>query len=185
MWIQNLIIVQLLNSTNIRRIRKQNVSCVDPRNFPCVKSLNRSESNKLSLVRYTILCKQWDLRFNSCPLKILYIHVYWWFYFSNMTFFCFKFCQRQQSGVGIYIGRMRVCIFIEITYRCSEYDKNVCFLNVFLLLCTLTFVQAFRCWNWKPTQLFGKRFNLWEFFLLFSCLDLFFLANSLLIDYIF
>ena len=142
LWIQNLIIVQLLNSSNLRRIRKQYVSCVDPRNFPCVKSLNRSESNKLSLVRYTILCKQWDLRFNSCPLKILYIHVYWWFYFSNMTFFCFKFCQRQQSGVGIYIGRMRVCIFIEITYRCSEYDKNVSFLNVFLLLCTLTFVQA-------------------------------------------
>ena len=87
LWIQNLIIVQLLNSTNLRRIRKQNVSCVDPRNFPCVKSLNRSESNKLSLVRYTILCKQCHLRFNSCPLKILYIHVYWWFYFSNMTFF--------------------------------------------------------------------------------------------------
>ena len=136
--------------------------------------MNRSESNKLSLVRYTILCKQWDLRFNSCPLKLLYIHVYWWFYFSNMTFFCFKFCQRQQSGVGIYIGRMRVCIFIEITYRCSEYDKNVFFKNVFLLLCTITFVQACRCWNWKPTQLFGKKFNSWEFFLLFSCLDLFF-----------
>ena len=106
LWLEYWTIVQLKYCTDLRRIRKQNVLRVDPINFSCFLSLTRSESNKSLLFTKQILCKQYDLLFNSYPLKTLYIQVYCWIYFSNILILSKIKARRHQ----LY----RQCIYMYI-----------------------------------------------------------------------